>query len=155
LLLAVVAFYIVTTTGQLPDPVATHFGHRNLPNGWMSRDGYLAFMLAFATLLPIVIVGVVGWLPRVAPRSVNIPNREYWLAHPRRATTLTSLVSLACLLGCLVATLVAGIHFMIIEAAASIPPRLPATLFWLLLSGFVASLALWFGALWLRFRTLP
>ena len=42
LLLAVVAFYIVTTTGQLPDPVATHFGRRNLPDGWMSREGFVA-----------------------------------------------------------------------------------------------------------------
>jgi hypothetical protein len=64
LLLTVVAAYIVTTTGQLPDPVATHFGQRNVPNGWMSHDGYLAFMLAFATLLPVLIVGIVGWLPR-------------------------------------------------------------------------------------------
>jgi hypothetical protein len=79
LLLTVVTSCIVATTGQLPDPVATHFGHRNLPNGWMSHDGYVTFMLAFATLLPIVIVGIVGGLPHVAPRSLNIPNREYWL----------------------------------------------------------------------------
>jgi hypothetical protein len=42
LLPTVVASYIATTTGQLPDPVATHFGRRNLPDGWMSRDGFVA-----------------------------------------------------------------------------------------------------------------
>ncbi len=155
LLLAVVAVYIVMTTRALPDPVATHFGPANLANGWMSRDHYVVFMLAFATLLPIVIVGMIGWLPRILPRSVSIPNRDYWLAPPRRATTLASLVSFACLLGCLLAAFIAGVHFIIIEAAASVPPRLPTTLFWSLLGGLAASLALWIGAFRLRFRAPP
>ena len=48
LLLIVVGAFIVATTGQLPDRVASHFGAGNLANGWMTRGGYLAFMLALA-----------------------------------------------------------------------------------------------------------
>ena len=86
--LIVVAWFIVATTGQLADPVATHFGSDYLANGFMTRDGYLAFSLAFSTLLPVIVAGAVGWLPRLFPRSVNVPNRDYWLAPERRAATL-------------------------------------------------------------------
>ena len=39
--------FVIYTTRYLPDLVATHFGGDNRANGWMSREGYLLFMLAF------------------------------------------------------------------------------------------------------------
>lgn len=154
LLLIAVGAFIVATTGQLPERVASHFGAGNLANGWMTRGGYLVFMLVFALLLPVVVVAVVGWLPRRAPGAVNIPHRDHWMAPGRRAATLAILASHACWLGCLLALFIAGIHFAILEANAAVPPRLPADLFWTLLAGFLAAVALWIGALYLRFRNL-
>ncbi len=151
----VVAAFIVATTGQLPDRVASHFGAGNLPNGWMTRDGYLVFMLAFAVLLPAIVAAGVGVVPYLSPRRVNIPHRDYWLAPERRAATFSSLVSSACWLGCLIAVFVAGAHYAILEANAAAPPRLPADLFWTLMIGFLAGLGLWIGALFLRFRNVP
>jgi len=155
LLLIVVGAFIVATTGQLPDRVASHFGAGNLANGWMTRGGYLAFMLAFALLFPVVIVGAVGWLPRVRAKSINIPHRDYWLAPSRRDATMATLASHACWLGCLLTVFIAGIHFAVLEANAAVPPRLPADFFWTLLAGFLAAVALWIGALYLRFRNVP
>ena len=40
--------------GQLPARLATHFDFRNRPNGWMSREGSLAFAVFFATLLAVI-----------------------------------------------------------------------------------------------------
>ena len=91
LVLAAVVWFIVATTQALPDPVATHFGFGYFANGWMTRDGYLRFMLAFATVLPVVIVAMIGWLPRVFPRGINIPHRDLWLAPERRGATLDSI----------------------------------------------------------------
>ena len=51
---------IWATSGALPDRVATHFGHDGLANGWMSRDGYRAFMLALGTLVPLFVVLMAG-----------------------------------------------------------------------------------------------
>jgi uncharacterized membrane protein len=152
LLLISVAAFIVATTGALPDLVAAHFGASNFANGWMTRSGYLAFTLAFATVLPIVIAAAVGWLPRIAQRSVNIPNRDYWMAPERRSTTLDSIAAYGLLAGCLVMVLIAGVHRVIIEANAVVPPQLPAREFWTLLAGFLVAFAVWIGAFWLRFR---
>jgi hypothetical protein len=150
--LIVVCAFIAATTGQLPARVASHFGAGNMPNGWMSRDGYLAFMLFFALAFPIVIVAAVGWLPRIAPRAINVPHRDYWLAPVRREGTLAALASHASWLGCLLVLFIAGVHYAILEANASVPQRLPAEYFWMLMIGFLAALALWIGGLFLRFR---
>jgi hypothetical protein len=148
----VVAAFIVATTGQLPDRVASHFAAGGVPNGWMTRDGYLAFMLAFAVLLPAIVVAGVGLVPHVSPRRVNIPHRDYWLAPERRTATFSSLASRACWLGCLIAVFLAGLHYAILEANATVPPQLPANLFWTLLIAFIVGIALWIGTLYLRFR---
>jgi len=58
------AVFIIYTTRYLPDPVATHFGAGNQANGWMSRNGYLLFMLAFLIGISGIVSVVVGTLPR-------------------------------------------------------------------------------------------
>ncbi len=147
-----VAAFIATTTGQLPDRVASHFAAGGLPNGWMTRDGYLAFMLAFAVLLPAIVVAGVAVVPHLSHRRIKIPHRDYWLAPERRAATFSSLASRACWLGCLIALFLAGLHYAILEANATVPPRLPADLFWTLLIALPAGIALWILMLYLRFR---
>ncbi len=147
-----VAAFVAATTGQLPERVASHFGAGNLPNGWMPREAYLPFMLGFAVVLPAVVVAGIALTPRLGPRRLNLPHRDYWLAPERRAATFAALAAHACWLGCLIALFIAGIHYSILVANASVPPRLPDALFWTLLIAFCAGVVLWIGALYLRFR---
>ena len=65
----------------------------------MSHDGYLAFMLAMSTLLPLFVVAMTGFVPRIAVSQIKIANREHWLAPARRDETLAWLMSHACWLG--------------------------------------------------------
>ena len=60
LCLAVATTFIVTTTGALPERVASHFGPGNAANGFMTRSGYLVFMLAFAVVLPVFVAAMIG-----------------------------------------------------------------------------------------------
>ncbi len=150
--LIVVAWFIVTTTGHLAEPVATHFGGDYLANGFMTRDGYVAFSLAFSTVLPVIVAGAVGWLPRLFPRAVNVPNRDYWLAPERRDATLESIAIRAILLGGLLALFMAGVHWLILQANAAVPPQLPARAFWTMLIAFLVAFAAWIGGFWSRFR---
>jgi hypothetical protein len=150
--LIVVAWFIVTTTGRLADVVATHFGGDYLANGFMTRDGYLAFSLAFSTVLPVIVAGAVGLLPRLFPRSVNVPNRDYWLAAERRDATLESIAIRAILLGALLAIFMVGVHWLILQANAAVPPQLPARAFWAMLIAFLVAFAAWIVAFWSRFR---
>jgi hypothetical protein len=83
LMIASTAF-IVGTVGQLPPRVASHFGGAGQVNAWMTRDGYLLFMLGFATLFPLFIVASIAGLPHLTSRGVKLPNRDHWLAPPRR-----------------------------------------------------------------------
>ena len=98
-LLVAVTAYIVATTGSLPERVASHFGPDNFPNGWMPRASYLTLMLLFAVLFPVVLAVVVGFLPRVAAFTINIPNPDYWLTPQRREATLATLARAGMLAG--------------------------------------------------------
>lgn len=146
--------FIAATTSTLPERVASHFGANNLANGWMARDGYRLFMLLFATVLPAIVFGSVAFLPRCSPNAINLPNRGYWLDPKRRDATMAALASHAAWLGCLLALFIAGVHYLVLEANRAAPPQMPAQLFWMLLLGFLAGVALWIGALYQRFRSI-
>ncbi len=150
--LIAVGWFIVTTTGELGDPVATHFAGGLLANGWMPRDGYRTFSLSFATVLPAIVAAIVGWLPRAFPRYVNIPHREYWLAPERSAATFASIAVHGLLLGMLLCVFMAGVHWLILQANAAVPPQLPAKPFWTMLIAFLTAFAFWIWAFWSRFR---
>ena len=152
LALVVAPAMIWGTSAQLPATVASHFGGGGPPNGWMSHDGYLAFMLGLVTLLPLVVVAAVGWMPSVAPSRIQLPNRDHWLAPQQRAQTLAALRTYACWLGILLIVFMTALHMLLIEANAATPPRLPEAPFLTMLAAFVVALAFWILTLLLRFR---
>lgn len=87
LFLAGGALYVWVTSGALPERIASHVGASGQANGWMSKGGYRTFMLAFTVLVPAATVWLVGWLPRIAPTMVNLPNRDYWPGPPAPVLT--------------------------------------------------------------------
>jgi Protein of unknown function (DUF1648) len=151
LLIAGVAF-IVGTIGRLPPRVASHFGVAGQSNAWMSRDGYALFILGFGTLFPMFIVASLAWLPHITSRGIKLPNRDYWLAPPRRGETLAALESFGGWLGCLLTAFIAALHYLILEANTSVPPQMPASLLWSVLGGFIAATLAWQTFFYLRFR---
>jgi uncharacterized membrane protein len=150
-LLGGAAILQLATTGALPDRIPTHFGASGVPNAWMTRGGYTTFMLAFTVGLPILVVAAIGVLPRLAPRLVNLPNRDHWLAPGRREASLAYLGRHACWLGCMMVLMGAGAHVLIVRASSSSPPRLEQGLFLGLLSVFLGAMVVWIVALVRRF----
>jgi len=153
--LIVVAWFVVTTTRQLGDTVATHFGAGFVANGWEQRDGYLRFALTFSVMLPVIVAAIVGWLPRLFPRYLNVPHKDYWLAPERSAATFARIALQGVILGIVLSVFMAGVHWLILQANAVVPPRLPAKPFWTLLIAFLTALAFLIWAFWTRFRELP
>jgi len=151
--LVVGAILISATTDHLPAQIASHFGAGGVPNGWMSRNFYLLFMLAFAVILPIVVVLSIGVLPRYWSNAINIPNRVYWLDPVRRGDTLNYLAAHAFWLGLLMVVFITAIHFLLIEANATQPPRLPFRPFIAVLAIFLIATGLWTVTLMLHFRS--
>jgi uncharacterized membrane protein len=150
-LIAVSAAFIAVTAGQLPGLVASHFDSGSGVNGWLTRNQYLFWMLALAILLPLVIVGFIGLVPRAAPRLINLPNRTYWLSEVRREQTLATLLSFGCAQGAVLTVFAAALHYVILQANTTSPPQLPGVLFVAVLVGLLAAMVAWTIALYVRF----
>ncbi|HEX4885934.1 MAG TPA: DUF1648 domain-containing protein [Casimicrobiaceae bacterium] len=147
--------FVAATAGALPPRVATHFGAGGMANGWMAREGYVAFALLLQLVLPVMLFLGVGWLPGRLGRFTNLPHREYWLAPPQRPVTLGWLRGLGATMGCAMALLASGLHAAILDANARTPPRLDEPLF---LAGLVAFGVVIVGcviAMHRRFRRAP
>ena len=142
------AAFIIATGGDLPIQVASHFGRTDQPNAWTPRDTYVAIMVGAATLLPLFLVVLITWLPRIFPGAVNLPNRDYWLAPERRERWLAALADF----GCLLTIFIVGVHGIVVAANTSVPTQLPDRPFQGLIAGFIAAMCIWTVALCLRFR---
>jgi hypothetical protein len=155
-LLVVANAALVLSTGHLlPEQLATHFDFSGRPDGWMSRGGYQAFMIAFAVVLPTIEVALLSALPRLAPSSIRLPHREQWLAPERREETLGFLSRHGYWLGCLLSAFLGGVHLAIVAANQQQPAHMPRyALAWVLVP-FVLAIALWIGALLVRFHKAP
>jgi len=143
---------VLSSTAALPEQMATHFGRGGMPNGSMSRTGYVQFMLAFGLGVPFFVVGIHYLLARYAGNQFNIPNREYWLAPERRPATLQLLLNHSWWLGCLMMLFMMAIHRLLFAINRSSPPSLPTLPFLLLIGSFLAGLGWWTIVLRTRFR---
>ena len=145
------AVFIVYTTRYLPDMVATHFDGNHQANGWMSRNGYLLFMLAFTVGLSTFVSFCVSALPRKFPQWTNVPHRDYWLSADRREESLLFLSAHGKRLGCLIVMMMLGMHYTILIANHTRPPTLPLSTFTAVLIGFSLALIWWIVRLYRRF----
>ena len=143
--------FIVYTSQVLPERVATHFGVGNEANGWMSRNGYVSFILAFTVGVVAFLVFVTGALLARFPHWTNVPNRDYWLAPERRAESLGYLAAHGKRLAYLIVVMMLGMHYTILVANQMQPPRLPGSIFTSILISFVLALLWWIVRLYRRF----
>ncbi|MSP38637.1 MAG: DUF1648 domain-containing protein [Deltaproteobacteria bacterium] len=145
------AVFVIYTTRYLPDIVATHFGAGNRADGWMSRNGYLLFMLSFMIGVSSFVSFIVGTLPRKFPQWTNVPNRDYWLAPARREESLRYLNAHGKRLGCLIVMMMLGMHYVILKANYVQPPMLRLSSFTAIMLGFSVALIWWIVRLYRRF----
>lgn len=148
------AVFVIYTTQHLPSTVATHFGADNRANGWMSRHGYVLFMLCFLVGIPAFVSLVVGVLPRKYPQWTNVPNRDYWLSAARRKESLSYLSAHGLRLACLMVMMMLGMHYTILVANRMQPPALPVSIFSSVLIGFALALLWWIVRLYRRFSKM-
>lgn len=155
LFVALAAGYVWASSRDLPDAVASHFAGSGLANGYMSHDGYLAFMLALLVGLAVVIVFLPDWLITAPGARINVPNRDYWLAPERRAATVAMLRGVMLRTGFLLTGILVYVHWLVVAANSLTPPRLDNTWF---LAGLVIFVLATLGSvigLMLRFARIP
>jgi uncharacterized membrane protein len=116
--------YVLVSSRQLPERVATHFNIRGEADDWMHRSTHVAFMLAVGLGLPAILVGLCSLSSLLPAKLVNIPRREYWLAPERRRDTARWLMRHSIWMGCLAAVFMGGIQFLVVEANRKAPARI-------------------------------
>jgi hypothetical protein len=154
LILGAAAFVLISGSG-LPPLVASHFGLGGQADGFMSRDGYLGFMVIGTVVIPFLIVVPQRIVRTIPPRLINVPNREYWLAPERIDTTLDYLRDHAVWFAVLFTALLCFVHWEVVQANMRTPARLAAVPFASGLIAYVVSVFVWIGAMFRHFRQRP
>ena len=134
---------LYATADHLPARVASHFNFEGFANGYMPREDYLVLMLLVTIALPVAIVALNFVLPRIAPRLIRIPAREYWLAPDRRAATYASLTASGFVIASMVTGFVIGVHLLVTEANSRVPPRLDTSTLWILIAALAVGALTW------------
>ena len=154
-LAALAVVYLLMTSDQLPDTVATHFQGDGYANGYMTQSGYQLFMLIFTVGLPLLLVALIGHLPASYSRWSNLPHKDYWFAPQRRAESFAFLRRLAYRFGSLMVLFASGLHGLVLEANAQTPARLDNVAFLLFMLLFLLGLVVWVVVLLRRFGRPP
>ena len=122
--LAAAGLFVFITSDTLPERVASHFGSSGAADSYMSRSGYVTSMLIFVLGLPLVTTGCMTLVFRSATTSLNIPNRDYWLAPERRADAVAFLNRHSMRFGAFLAVFLSYMHWLVVRANFLQPPQL-------------------------------
>ena len=150
--LAVAGVFVLSTSSALPARVASHFGASGQANSFMSRDGYVAFMLVFVVGLPLVMTGFMALVFRSDSASMNLPNRDYWVAPERRAQLVALLTAHGMRFGAGLVVFLSYVHWLVVRANTQRPPQLDNDLMYAGLALFLLATVLWIVWLWLTLR---
>lgn len=138
---------------ELPPRVASHFGPRGRPDGWMSRRSFLLLEGALAVVTVVGIPLLASLLARYADAGLNIPHREAWLLPEHRDELVRRLELDGLAMGALTGALLAWIDVAVVRANRLAEPRLGRSV-WVVTGAFVAavSLGVLYVAVW-QFRS--
>ena len=145
-LLAVCVFLAVTGSSGVPENVAIHFNAKNEADAWVDRDQYRILLLLCLVGLPLLLVWVMAWLPRLTGGKGQIPDHEYWFAHERRDETERFLLAHACWLGTITVAVIYGVHISIQRANAAAPATLASDQLLTMLLVYVCGLGWWIAS---------
>jgi len=146
---------IVLLSGDLPDPVASKFGAGGGVVSYMSKHTYIGLMAGLAAFLPFIMALAFSWVPRHAPRLLNVPNKAHWIEHGIAPRLLGQMDLIAIVLSSASMAFLVGLHWLIVQAHHMSPPQLDMGFFWPALIGFIGIIlgcTVWITTLFRRHR---
>ena len=152
LLLAVLAGFVWHTTQTLPPVVASHFAANGAANGFMSRAAYMSIMLLLIVGTPLIVAFLPAMVIDKNGSNLNIPNREYWLTDDRREAAITFINIHSQWFAGLLATFLAYMHWLVVQANYIQPATLPISAILDGLIVFFVILTAWLVVLFRHFR---
>lgn len=134
--------FVAGSASLLPERVATHFGANGQPNGWMDRQSYLHFITILGLALAFLMAGL-GFVLGMMQTRLKPAVRRAGPSSKRPNQNLSWLCGDMCWLACLVLCLIAGTHYLTIEANRSHPVRLPMSSLTILMAAFGVGMIVW------------
>jgi hypothetical protein len=151
-LYALALIQVGTYAESLPPTMATHFGAGGVPNGYMSKEGFIVFYLGFMFFLPGLFMAASVLIEKLPVSLINIPNRKYWMTPARREQTVTSLARGIRFLGLMTGLFLIAIDQLVINANMVKPPVLDERGTWVFLFAFVFTIISFLLWITIRFR---
>ena len=151
-LLVVFSLLTLNSIGDLPDKIAVHFDANGAADGWTSRETYRVFALLALSGLPLLLVWIMGGLPRLTKGRGQIPDYEYWFAGDRQQLTQNFLLQHACWLGTLTVAVIYGMHLSIMRANSISPPSLAMDRLLTMIFIYLFGLVWWMAAFLRHFK---
>lgn len=152
LLLILCTVGAIASSADLPEIVAVHFDAKHHADAWIARDEYRILMVLVLIGLPLILVGIFAWLPRITGGKGQIPDHEYWFAENRRHETEAFLLQHSCWLGSLTVAVVYGLQLFIERANTATPPTLSADQLAVTLLIYLFGLGWWLTRFLAHFR---
>ncbi len=111
---------------QLPGEVPIHFDLNGEPDRYSSRETHLWTMTGLVIGTTAFLL-MVSWVtPKIPDSMINMPNKDYWFAPERRATSITKVQTTLVWVGVLTTLLFSSLAFLSwlvgMQYAASISP---------------------------------
>ena len=72
----------------LPAFVASHFGPNGAPNATMPRESFILLNFGVVGLLTALFLGISTLMGSLRAESINLPDKEHWMAPERRQDTV-------------------------------------------------------------------
>ena len=135
---------------QMPEVMASHFSGGGTPDGWMTRDLFIAFYLGMVALIIVIFI----LIPKFPNQLRNIPNRNYWMEEERKADTMDYIDKAALRMGIATMALMVFVMQYAFEANLKQEPRLSGDVGWALVLYFLF-LGVWLVKFLKRFWTIP
>jgi uncharacterized membrane protein len=135
-ILAAAAFECIRDFPLLPQRIASHFAASGVANGWMTKS---QFLIVYAVLLLPAFFVEFGLHRKIADtpeKSLNLPNKQYWLAPERRAETFAYIELFCAWYGCVLLLLEVCAMGLAMRANFLSPPHMPTAPIISLLLGF-------------------
>lgn len=148
------AFVAVSSRG-LPYLVAAHFNAAGQVNGYMPRDFYVGLMIVLMVTVPVMVALVPMRAFNDPQARINLPHREYWLAHERRDETIAVLSRFARRFSVMLELFLCYGHWAVVQANHRSPPTLPSTPFIVVVVLFIVATMTGVIALIARFQRVP
>ena len=144
--------FVWLSSASLPAIVASNFGEAGVAKGYMSHGAYVALMLGLVLILPLLLVAPIYFMQKLPISMLNFPHKEYWFAPKRRVASFAYLLKSMCNFSCVLLLYLCFVHWLVVNANATQPPRLSEQPFIISLLLFLGFIFFWLFSIARYFR---